>query len=150
MIVTIACSQAPSPSTPSPITCSLVPGMQADIALGQLVVIFSWPIPASFCHFLITDAPSMIFWGIPLSHTHTHTQWYINYHNQTKPECVHITYCSTDYGRPSKAAAIKREGVEKPHNGGHDHMQVAKLVGVLAAVLSSSYSLHNSISLSLP
>ena len=53
------------------------------------------------------------------------------------------------FGRPSKAAAIKRKGVEKPHNGGHDHMQVTKLVGVLAAALTSSYTLHDSPSLSL-
>ena len=38
--------------------------------------------------------------------------------------------------------------MEKPHNGGHDHMQVAKLVGVLAAALSSSYTLHDFLSLS--
>ena len=38
--------------------------------------------------------------------------------------------------------------MEKPHNGGHDHMQVAKLVGVLAAALTSSYTLCDSLSLS--
>jgi hypothetical protein len=93
---------------------------------------------------------------ISYSHMLMHTL-HTHYHNQiiasTWCVCVHITYHSTVFGRPSKAA-IKKRGGGKASQWKHDHMQVVKLVGVLAAALSSSYTLHGSpppsLSLSLP